>query len=68
MLLYHERLDTAESNDNGGLDIAGTADIGNSQHLEEDHTHAHKKLMTMDMCTEEACSYNVLEKIKDSYK
>ena len=48
------RLDTAESNDNGGLDIARTADIGNSQYLEEDHTQAHEKLMTIEMCAEEA--------------
>ena len=37
--------DTAKCNDNGGSDIAGTADIGNSQYLEKVHTQAHDRLI-----------------------
>ena len=59
--------DIPEYNDNDGPDIAEIADSGNNQYLDEAHT-LYEKLMSGNMCAEEACSSNILEKIKYSLK
>ena len=50
-----------ESNDDNDPDIAETADVGNSQYLDEAHTF-YEKLTSENVCAEEAYSSNVLEK------
>ncbi len=66
--------DTSASSDNEDQDFAETvtsdencADVGKNQDLDEAHT-LYEKLMSGDMCVEEVCSSNVLERIKDSLK
>ena len=59
--------ETPESNDDNDPHIPETADVGNSQYLDEAHTF-YEKLMSGDICAEEAYSSNVLENIKDSLK
>ena len=59
--------ETPESKDDNNPDIAETADVGNSQYLDEARTF-YEKLMSGDNCAEEAYSSNVMEKIKDSLK
>lgn len=51
----------SESNDDSDPDIAETADVGNSQYLDEARTF-YEKLMSGNICAEEAYSSNVLEK------
>ena len=50
-----------ETTDDNDTDIAETADVGNSQYLDEART-LYEKLMTGNICAEEAYSCNVLEK------
>ena len=59
--------ETPESNDDNDPDIPETADVGNSQYLDEARTF-YEKPMSGDICAEEAHSSNVLENIKDSLK
>ena len=57
----------SERNDDSDPGIAEITDVGNSQYLDEACTF-YEKLMSGNICAEEAYSSNVLEKIKDSLK
>ena len=61
------QLETPESNDDNDPDIAESADLGDSQYLDEARTF-YEKLMSGNICAEEAQSSDVLDKIKDSFK
>jgi len=60
---YHQRV----YNDDNDPDIAESADLGDSQYLDEARTFC-EKLMSSEVCAEDAQSCDVLEKIKDSLK
>ena len=63
--------DISDSNGNEGPDFVETdehcADVGKNQDLDEAHT-LYEKLMSGDMCAEEVCLSNVLERIKECLK
>jgi len=61
------QLEKPESNDDNDPDIAESADLSDSQYLDEAHTF-YEKLISGNICAEEAQSSDVLDKIKNSLK